>query len=239
MQKLLSQVRRCIRDYQMISPGDRIAVGVSGGKDSLTLLVLLAALRQQGSAPFALEAVTLEMGDPKMDFSPVAQLCRRLAVPYHLVPTQIREIVFDARKEANPCALCAKLRRGILNSQALALGCNKVALGHHYDDALETFALSLVYEGRLSCFLPVTHLDRTGLTAIRPLLYLHEKTIRNFAQRQALPVVCSACPADKATRRQEMKELLYELEGRYPGLKDHIFGGLQRSPLPGWQPDRR
>lgn len=229
MQKLLSQVRRCIRDYQMISPGDRIAVGVSGGKDSLALLVLLAALRQQWPAPFSLEAVTLDLGYPEMDFAPVAELCRRLAVPYHLVPTQIREIVFDARKEANPCALCARLRRGALNSKALALGCNKVALGHHYDDALETFALSLVYEGRLSCFLPVTHLDRTGLSAIRPLLYLHEKTIRNFAQRQALPVVCNPCP----------KELLYELEGRYPGLKDHIFGGLQRSPLPGWQPDRR
>lgn len=239
MQKLLSQVRRCIRDYQMISPGDRIAVGVSGGKDSLALLVLLAALRQQWPAPFSLEAVTLDLGYPEMDFAPVEALCRRLAVPYHLVPTQIREIVFDARQEENPCGLCARLRRGALNSKALALGCNKVALGHHYDDALETFALSLVYEGRISCFLPVTHLDRTGLTAIRPLLYLHEKTIRNFAQRQALPVVCSSCPADKATRRQEMKELLYELEGRYPGLKDHIFGGLQRSPLPGWQPKQQ
>lgn len=239
MQKLLSQVRRCIRDYQMISPGDRIAVGVSGGKDSLALLVLLAALRQQWPAPFSLEAVTLDLGYPEMDFAPVEALCRRLAVPYHLVPTQIREIVFDARQEENPCGLCARLRRGALNSKALALGCNKVALGHHYDDALETFALSLVYEGRLSCFLPVTHLDRTGLSTIRPLLYLHEKTIRNFAQRQALPVVCNSCPADKATRRQEMKELLYELEGRYPGLKDHIFGGLQRSPLPGWQPKQQ
>ena len=165
MQKLLSQVRRCIRDYQMISPGDRIAVGVSGGKDSLALLVLLAALRQQWPAPFSLEAVTLDLGYPEMDFAPVEALCRRLAVPYHLVPTQIREIVFDARQEQNPCGLCARLRRGALNSKALALGCNKVALGHHYDDALETFALSLVYEGRLSCFLPAAGDEGAALRA--------------------------------------------------------------------------
>ena len=236
MQKLLSQVRKCVRDYQMLSPGDRVAVGVSGGKDSLALLRLLAELRDHSAVPFELLAVTLDMGYEEMDFSPVADLCARLQVPYTLRQTQIREIVFDIRKEENPCALCAKLRRGILNETAVELGANKVALGHHYDDTVETFALSLIYEGRISCFLPVTYLDRTGLTLIRPMLYLHEKTIRNFAEREHLPVVHNPCPADKNTKREDVKALLYELEGRYPGLKDNIFGGLQRSPLPGWKP---
>lgn len=238
MQKLLSQVRKCIRDYQMLSPGDRVAVGVSGGKDSLALLRLLAELRFHSAVPFELLAVTLDMGYEELDFSPVADLCARLQVPYTLRQTQIREIVFDIRKEENPCALCAKLRRGILNETAVELGANKVALGHHYDDTVETFALSLIYEGRISCFQPVTYLDRTGLTLIRPMLYLHEKTIRNFAERENLPVVHNPCPADKNTKREDVKALLYELEGRYPGLKDNIFGGLQRSPLPGWKPGK-
>ena len=238
MQKLLSQVRKCIRDYQMLSPGDRVAVGVSGGKDSLALLRLLAELREHSAVPFELLAVTLDMGYEELDFSPVADLCARLQVPYTLRQTQIREIVFDIRKEENPCALCAKLRRGILNETAVELGANKVALGHHYDDTVETFALSLIYEGRISCFLPVTYLDRTGLTLIRPMLYLHEKTIRNFAEQENLPVVHNPCPADKNTKREDVKALLYELEGRYPGLKDNIFGGLQRSPLPGWKPGK-
>ena len=236
MQKMLSLVRQCAEDYRMIAPGDRIAVGVSGGKDSLTLLRLLAELRRFYPAPFSLTAITLDMGYPEMDFSPVAALCRELEVPYILRPTQIREIVFDIRKESNPCSLCAKLRRGILNEEALNQGCNKVALGHHFDDVAETFALSLIYEGRLGCFLPVTHLDKTGLTSIRPLLYLHEKTICNFAEKMALPVVFNPCPADKHTQREEVKTLLYQMEGRYPGFKQNILGALQRSPLPGWQP---
>lgn len=236
MQKLLSQMRKCIRDYGMLSPGDRLVVGVSGGKDSLALLRLIAELRNHSSVPFSLHAVTLDMGYEEMDFSPVAALCAGLEVPYTLRKTQIKEIIFDIRKEENPCALCAKMRRGILNETAVELGANKVALGHHYDDAIETFALSLIYEGRLSSFLPVTYLDRTGLTLIRPMLYLHEKTIRNFVERESLPVVHNPCPADKNTKREDVKSLLYDLEGRYPGLKDNIFGGLQRSPLPGWKP---
>ncbi len=238
MRKLLSLMRKCVKDYGMLQAGDRVAVGVSGGKDSLALLRLLAELRDHGPAPFALQAITLDMGYEGMDFSPIAALCEQLQVPYTLRKTQIREIVFDIRKEENPCALCAKLRRGILNETAVERGCNKVALGHHYDDAIETFALSLIYEGRISSFLPVTYLDRTGLTLIRPMLYIHEKSIENFVQRQALPLVHNPCPADKNTKREDVKALLYELEGRYPGLKDNIFGGLQRSPLPGWAPVR-
>lgn len=236
MQKLMSQVRKCVRDYNMLEPGDRVVAGVSGGKDSLALLRLMAELRDHSPVQFSLHAVTLDMGYEEMDFSPVAELCARLKVPYTVKQTQIREIVFDIRKEENPCALCAKLRRGILNDAALELGANKVALGHHYDDAIETFLLSMIYEGRLSSFLPVTYMDRTGLTLIRPMLYLHEKTISNFVTRENLPVVHNPCPADKNTKREDVKALLYELEGRYPGLKDNIFGGLQRSPLPGWKP---
>ena len=236
MQKLMSQVRKCVRDYNMLETGDRVVAGVSGGKDSLALLRLMAELRDHSPVPFSLHAVTLDMGYEEMDFSPVAELCARLQVPYTVKQTQIREIVFDIRKEENPCALCAKLRRGILNDAALELGANKVALGHHYDDAIETFLLSMIYEGRLSSFLPVTYMDRTGLTLIRPMLYLHEKTVSNFVARENLPVVHNPCPADKNTKREDVKALLYELEGRYPGLKDNIFGGLQRSPLPGWKP---
>ena len=157
-------------------------------------------------------------------------------MPYTCVKTEIGPIIFDYRKEKNPCSMCSKMRRGALNQALLDRGLNKLALGHHYDDAIETFMLSMVYEGRISSFLPVTYMDRTGLTLIRPLLYLHEKTIRNFSERENLPVVHNPCPADKNTKREDMKALLYELEGRYPGLKDNIFGGLQRSPLPGWKP---
>ncbi len=239
MRKLLSLMRKCVKDYQMLQAGDRVAVGVSGGKDSLALLRLLAELRDHSPVPFELHAVTLDMGYNEMDFSPIAALCEQLQVPYTLCKTQIREIVFDIRKEENPCALCAKLRRGILNETAVELGCNKVALGHHYDDAIETFALSLIYEGRISSFLPVTFLDRTGLTLIRPMLYIHEKSITNFVTRMELPAIHNPCPADKNTKREDVKALLYELEGRYPGLKDNIFGGLQRSPLPGWTPKNR
>ena len=236
MQMLMSRMRAAMQKYNMISDGDAVAVGVSGGKDSLALLRLMAELRDHSPIPFELLAITLDMGYEEMDFSPVADLCAQLNVPYTIQKTQIREIIFDIRKEENPCALCAKMRRGILNDAALALGANKVALGHHYDDAIETFMLSMIYEGRISSFLPVTYMDRTGLTLIRPMLYLHEKTIRNFVERENLPVVHNPCPADKNTKREDVKALLYELEGRYPGLKDNIFGGLQRSPLPGWKP---
>jgi tRNA 2-thiocytidine biosynthesis protein TtcA len=237
LQKMLSLVRSCADDYGMLQRGDRVAVGVSGGKDSLTLLRVLAELRAFHPSGFELQAITLDMGYEEMDFAPVAALCRALEVPYTVRPTQIKQVIFDIRKEQNPCALCAKMRRGALNEEAKRLGCNKVALGHHYDDAVETFLLSLLYEGRISCFLPVTYLDRTGLTVIRPLLYVHERSIRTFAEREHLPVVHNPCPADKNTKREDVKQLLAELERRYPQLKEHIFGGLQRSPLPGWRPE--
>ena len=220
----------------MIAAGDRIAVGVSGGKDSLTLLAVLARLRQFYPLPFELEAVTVDMGMPGMDFAPVADWCARLGVPYTRVPTEIGHIIFDLRREKNPCALCAKMRRGALHDAMLERGLNKVALGHHFDDAVETFFLSLFYEGRLSCFQPVTDLDRTGIVQIRPLLYCGEGMIRSAAERLGFPVVHNPCPADGSTRRQEVKELVAELSQRYPRLKDYVFGSMQRLPLPEWGP---
>ncbi len=233
MQQLVGMVRRCINDYHMISPGDRIAVGVSGGKDSLVLLTLLSELRKYDPSNFELIAVTVDMG-LGMDFTPVEDYCRRIGVPYYCKKTQIGQILFDWRKEKNPCSLCAKMRRGALHELILEQGCRKVALGHHYDDAVETFLLSLFYEGRISCFEPVTYLDRTGVTQIRPMLYLGERTVANLVEREHLPVVHNACPADKHTKRQEVKELLTVLRQQYPDVKTKIFGAMQRLPLPQW-----
>lgn len=238
MQKLLSYVRRAADHYHMIEAGDRIAVGVSGGKDSLALLVALAHLRKFYPKPFEVVAITLEMGYEEMDFEPVQRLCDELGVEYIRVPTQIKQIIFDVRKETNPCSLCAKMRRGALHEAALAAGCKKVALGHHYDDVVETYMLSLFYEGRISCFLPVTYLDRKGITLIRPLLYTPEKYVRSIAKRYDLPVVRNPCPADGNTKRQEIKDLLWQLEATNHGLRDRIFGAIQRYPLRGWEPDR-
>jgi tRNA(Ile)-lysidine synthase TilS/MesJ len=238
--KILSLVRRCVEDYDMIQPGDRIGVGVSGGKDSLLLLAALAKLREFYPVPFQVEAFTLDVGRAQgrdgMDFTPVAQLCQELDVPYTLIHSEIHHIIFDLRQEKNPCALCAKMRRGALHSAMLERGIHKIALGHHHDDAVETFFMSLIFEGRLSCFQPVTLLDRTQITQIRPLLYCGENLIRHTVERLKLPVVHNPCPADGYTKRQEVKELIYELNGRYPGLKERAFGAMQRLPLPEWGP---
>ena len=239
MQKLLGLVRRCADDYHMIAEGDRIAVGISGGKDSLVLLVLLANLRRFYPQPFDLHAVTIDMGLPDMDFTPVEALCGRLGVPYTRVETQIGPVVFEQRKEKNPCSMCAKMRRGLLNETLLKLGCNKLALGHHYDDAVETFLMSLLYEGRISCFQPVTLMDRAGVIQIRPMLYISEQTIERFAERESLPIVPNTCPADQNTKRQEIKELIDTLAATYPDLRAKLFGAMQRQPLPGWKPEEK
>ncbi len=240
MNKILSLVRRCVEDYDMIKPGDRIGVGVSGGKDSLLLLVALAELRKFYPVPFEVEAFTLDMGHadgyPGMDFTPIAQLCEKLEIPYTILNSEIHHIIFDLRKEKNPCSMCAKMRRGALHNAMLERGIHKIALGHHYDDAIETFFMSLIYEGRLSCFQPVTWLDRTEITQIRPLLYCGENLVKHTVERLELPVVENPCPANGNTKRQEIKELVYELNGRYPGLKGRAFGAMQRLPLPEWGP---
>ena len=235
MQKILSLTRKCVQEYEMIEEGDRIAVGVSGGKDSVLLLNALAGLSRFYPRAFTLHAITIDMGMPGMDFSPIQEMCRALGVSHTMIPSNLKEIIFDLRKESNPCALCAKMRRGMLHDAAKAAGCNKVALGHHFDDAVETFMLSQVFEGRISCFQPVTYLDRTDLTLIRPLLYIHESMVRGVVARQNLPVVHNPCPANGNTKRQEIKELLAEMNRRYPGYREKLFSAMQRFPLPGWK----
>ena len=234
MQKILGQVRRCVEDYHMIDAGDVVAVGVSGGKDSLVTLTALARLRAFYPIPFTVHAITLETGAPGMSFDAVADLCRQLEVPYTRIQVPVYDIVFNQRKEKNPCSLCAKLRRGSLNTALTDLGIRKIALGHHYDDAIETLLMNLLFEGRIGCFQPVTYLDRTGITQIRPLLYCREEEIRWVARRLELPVVENPCPANGHSRRQEVKELIAGLEGRYPDIKQKLFGSLQRYPLYGW-----
>ena len=234
MQHILGLVRRCVEDYRMIAPNDRLAVGVSGGKDSLLTLVALAQLRRFYPIPFTLEAITLEMGMPGMDFSPVAALCETLEVPYQRIQVPVYQIVFEERREKNPFSLCAKLRRGSLNTALTERGIHKIALGHHYDDAIETLLMNLLFEGRIGCFQPVTYLNRTGVTQIRPLLYCREDEIRRMAERLRLPVVHNPCPADGSSRRQEIKELIGQLEKTYPDLKQKLFGSIQRYPLYGW-----
>ena len=240
LQRALSYLRRCVQDYEMIAPGDHVCVGVSGGKDSLLLLYLLAELRRFYPKPFTLTAVTLDMRfeGKSGDFSGVEALCKQLDVPFILQPTDIGEVVFTYRQESNPCSLCANLRRGHLYSAAKEAGCNKVALGHQLDDAVETTMLSLLYEGRLSCFSPVSYLSRMELTLIRPMLYIYEKDVMNLCSRLSLPVYKNPCPANGQTKRQDIKELLLRLsrEQGLPDIKQKIFGAMQRLPLPGWAP---
>ena len=234
MQHILGLVRRCVEDYHMIEPGETVAVGVSGGKDSLLTLTALARLRQFYPVPFSVHAITLETGTPGMSFDAVAALCEELEVPYTRIQVPVYQIVFEERKEKNPCSLCAKLRRGSLNTALGELGIGKIALGHHFDDAVETMLMNLLFEGRIGCFQPVTYLDRSGITQIRPLLYCHEDEVRRAVEKLHLPVVQNPCPANGSTRRQEVKELLAELEGKYPNLRQKIFGAMQRYPLYGW-----
>ena len=234
MQKMMGMVRRCVDDYKMIQANDRIAVGLSGGKDSIALLALLAAMREYYPLPYELTAISIDLGFG-MDFSPIARQCEQWGVPFKVVQTQIAPIIFDYRKEKNPCSMCAKMRRGALNQALLDQGFSKIALGHHYDDAVETFLMNLLYEGRIGCFQPVTFLDRTGVTQIRPMMYLSEKTITHFVEREGLPIVHNRCPVDKRTKRQETKDLIADLQLRYPDLKNRIFGAMQRLPLPEWE----
>ena len=227
MQKLMGLVRRCVEDYRMIENGDRIAVGVSGGKDSLLLLHALSLYRKFSHKDFTLMAFTISMGLEPFDLSGIRRLCEELDIPYVVKQTEIGDIIFNKRKEKNPCALCAKMRRGALNDLCREYGCNKLALGHHRDDAIETLLMSLFYEGRFHTFHPKTYLSRTGITAIRPLCYLPEYHVRHMAQELNLPVVKSPCPANGETKRQEMKELMQALRKRYPDAPDRFLHALQ------------
>ena len=234
MKRMLSFVRRAVDDYGMIEDGDKIAVGISGGKDSLTLLEVLAEMRRFYPKKYEIFAVTVDMGFSGSDFSEVEEFCRRIGVPYKIVKTDIAKIIFDVRKEPNPCSLCAKMRRGSLHAAAQELGCNKVALGHHYDDAIETFMMNLFFEGRLGCFSPKSYLSNRKITLIRPMVYAQEKDVLYFTRRRTLPIVVSPCPEDHATERENMKNLLTELERNNKGLKHRIFTAMSRGEIDGW-----
>ncbi len=234
MRRMLSFVRRAVDDYNMIEDGDKIAVGISGGKDSLTLLETLAALRIFYPKHFDIVAITVDMGFEGSDFSEVAELCRRINVEYVIEKTDIAKIIFDVRKESNPCSLCAKMRRGSLHSAAQDAGCNKVALGHHFDDAVETFMMNMFFEGRLGCFSPKSYLSNRRLTLIRPMIYATEKDVLYFTNKRKLPIVVSPCPEDHATEREKMKNLLASLERDNKGLRHRIFNAMCKGEIDGW-----
>ena len=235
MKRLLSFVRRAVDDYGMIEEGDKIAVGVSGGKDSLALLEVLAQMRVFYPKKYEIYAVTVDMGFEGSDYSEIEEFCRRIKVKYSIVKTDIAKIIFDVRKESNPCSLCAKMRRGSLHARAQELGCNKVALGHHYDDAIETFMMNLFFEGRLGCFSPKSYLSNRKITLIRPLLYAQEKDVVYFTRRRSLPVLKSLCPEDHATERENMKNLLSDLERTNKGLKHRIFNAMCAGEIDGFK----
>ena len=229
-------MRRAVSDYGMINDGDKIAVGVSGGKDSVTLLAGMQNLKRVINKDYTVVAITLDPGfsGRQADYGEIQKLCDGLGVEYIIKRTQIGEIVFDIRKETNPCSLCARMRRGALHDAAKEAGCNKVALGHNYDDAVETFIMNLFNEGRVGCFSPVTYLSRKDITVIRPLIYAPENEIRKAVKKEKLPIVESACPANHATARQKTKDFLYSLEKENKGIKNRIFGAMIRGGISGW-----
>jgi len=234
LQRILSHLRRAVDTYKMIGAGDKIAVGVSGGKDSLTLLAGFAQLREFYPEKFELTAITVDSGFGGLDLTGVKSFCESLNVDYHIIPANIKQIVFDIREEKNPCSLCSKLMHGALNRAAKNLGCGKVALAHHLDDSVETFMLNLIYESRISSFSPVTYLDRMGLTLIRPLIYAPEKEIRAYARNYNLPVATSPCPVDGQTKREDAKILLGELSRKYKNFKYNIFSAMEKAEIDGY-----
>lgn len=235
LQQVLSYIRRAVDDYQMIQEGDHIAIGISGGKDSLTLLHGLHGLSRFYPMKFSLHAVTVDLGFGNLNLNQIKELCAQLDIPYTIVKTDISHIIFNERKESNPCSLCAKMRKGALNDAIKGAGCNKVAYAHHKDDVVETMLMSLIYEGRFHTFLPVTYLDRTDLTVIRPMLYMSEADVIGFVNKNQVPVVKSPCPADGYTKREYTKKLLQQINLENPGVKERMFTAIQRSELEGWK----
>lgn len=234
IKRIIGQVRKAIQDFDMIEEGDRIAVGISGGKDSLTLLLALKKLQSFYPKKFELEAVTIGMGLEGLDFSPVKKLCAEIGINYTIEETLIGKIVFEARQENNPCSLCANMRRGALNNAATRLGCNKVALAHNRDDVIETLLLSTFYEGRIHTFSPVTYLDKKELFVIRPLIYVEEKQIRANVRESGLVVVHNPCCANGRTKREYIKQLIHDMAKDTREVRSNIFGAIKRSGLDGW-----
>lgn len=235
LQQVLSHVRRAIDDYDMIQDNDKIAVGISGGKDSLTLLQALAALRRFYPKKFELYAITVDLGFQDMNFGKIQELCDEIDVPYKIVKTDIAEIIFKERKEKNPCSLCAKMRKGALNEALKELSCSKIAYAHHKDDVVETMLLSLIYEGRFHTFAPVTYLDRMHITVIRPLIYMDEYDVISYTKTNELPVVKRACPADGNTKREWVHQLLQSLEKENHGTKNRMFTAICSGNINGFK----
>lgn len=237
LQQLLSFTRKAVDEYQMIQEGDHIAVGISGGKDSLTLLYALHGLKRFYPNKFELSAITVDLGYEEFNLEPIHKLCEEMDVPYKVVKTDIARILFEERKESNPCSLCAKMRKGALNDAVKEMGCNKVAYAHHKDDIIETMLLSLIFEGRFHSFSPKTYLDRMDLTVIRPIMFVDEADVIGFRNKYELPVVKSKCPVDGYTKRQYAKELVKQLNTEHPGAKNRMFTAILNGNISGW-PER-
>ncbi len=234
LQQVLSYVRKAVDDYDMIEEGDKIAIGISGGKDSLTLLYALHGLKRFYPGKFDIHAVTVDLGFRNLNLDKIKELCGELEVEYTIVETDIAKIIFEDRKEENPCSLCAKMRKGALNQAIKSAGCNKVAYAHHKDDVVETMLMSLIFEGRFHTFAPVTYLDRMELTVIRPLMYMREADVIGFVNKYQVPVVKSPCPADGYTKREYVKNLLRQLNLENPGVKERMFTAIQNGNMKGW-----
>jgi tRNA 2-thiocytidine biosynthesis protein TtcA len=236
MQKILGYMRKAIFEFDLIKNGDRIAVGVSGGKDSVVMLKGLVLLKKFIGINYDIVAITLDpqFNKTTTNYEPITQLCEQLGVEHIIERTDIGEIVFDIRKETNPCSLCARMRRGALHDQALKANCNKVALGHHYDDAIETFMMNLFNEGRIGCFSPISYLSRKDLTLIRPLVFAPESAVKSCANRNQLPIIKSKCSVDGYTSRQKTKEFLADQEKQDHGFKLRLFGAMRRGNVSGW-----
>ena len=237
LQRLLSYTRKAVDEYQMIEEGDHIAVGISGGKDSLTLLYALHGLKRFYPKKFDLTAITVDLGYEEFDLTPIQELCKELEIPYIIEKSDIYNFLFNIRKESNPCSLCAKMRKGALNDAIKKVGCNKVAYAHHKDDIIETMLLSLIFEGRFHSFSPRTYLDRMDLTVIRPIMFVDEMDVIGFQNKYQLPVVKSKCPIDGHTKRQYAKELVRQLNQEHPGAKERMFHAILNGNIKGW-PER-
>ena len=235
LQKIMGQARRAIDDFNMIDEGDKIAIGLSGGKDSLTLLYALYNLRRYYPKKFDIMAITIHPGSDTFKTDELEKICKKLNIEYIVYNSNISEVVFDIRKEKNPCSLCANMRRGMLNSVAIEHGCTKIALGHHSDDVIETFLMSICLNGKIHTFSPVTYLSRSDVKVIRPFIYVSEKEIRAVARNLEFPLPQKCCPMDGASKREYMKDLIKDLSHDIPKLKANLFGAIKRSSIPGWE----
>ncbi|MSS62514.1 tRNA 2-thiocytidine biosynthesis TtcA family protein [Velocimicrobium porci] len=234
LQQLYSYTRKALDTYHMIEAHDKIAIGISGGKDSLTLLYALAGLKKFYPIPFELEAISVHLGYDEFDLTAITNLCNQLQIRHTIVFTEISTIIMEGRKEQNPCSLCAKMRKGALNNKAKELGCNKIAYAHHKDDLVETMLLSLLFEGQFYAFPPVTHLERSNLTVIRPLMFINEKDIKGFQNKYYLPICKNPCPVDGHTKREYAKQLIRQLNHDHPGAKDRMFHAIVTGNIIDW-----